>query len=110
MRAVKARCQPSRLVILCLVFLSSRLLAAATPIDSPTGEPAPPTLRWWTLDAGGGPVANLGIELDASIGQPDVYDDQVLQQGSLQLRPGYWGPGSADSGDPIFSDGFEATN
>lgn len=100
-----------RFVTTCLLWILFLSHAAAGPPVEPDKAGSFPDveLRWSTLDAGGGPVLNAGIRMDATLGQPDVHDQILLQGGTLQLRPGYWGPAGAPPAR-IFSNGFEAAN
>lgn len=44
-------------------------------------------LSWFSLDAGGGRVANGRYQIQGSIGQPDAF---VSARAPLQLSGGYW--------------------
>ena len=64
-------------------------------------------LNWFTVDAGGGDVAN-GYSVRGTVGQPDGGVPSAA--GAFQIRGGFWRGAIAITTRLIFSDGFESGN
>jgi hypothetical protein len=62
-------------------------------------------LNWFTVDAGGGDVAN-GYSVRGTVGQPDGGVPSAA--GAYQIRGGFWRGAIALTTRLIFSDGFES--
>ena len=59
------------------------------------------TLKRWTIDSGGGVVGAGGIQLHATVGQPDPG---FATGGGYRLQAGFW---YASNSGRLFADGFE---
>lgn len=92
-----------------LVLLALCLGADGAQAQAAAAAGSSPSIRWATVDAGQAVLAAGGLQLSATVGQPDVPAYAALAGGSFRLRAGYWLT-PAQSDDRIFANGFDLPN
>jgi hypothetical protein len=76
------------LVAACLcLLLPFAALAGHGYSEKSSGEENIYTVRWWTVDGGGGASQGAAYTLHGTIGQPDAGR---MQGGSFSLAAGFW--------------------
>jgi hypothetical protein len=63
------------------------LITLGSAVGVRAGSDGPYTLRWYTIDGGGGTSAGGGYRLEGTAGQPDAGE---MMGGGYRLLGGFW--------------------
>jgi hypothetical protein len=70
------------------MFLALLLVCLTSSLAAALGWSAAHDLLWWTVDGGGGTLAEGAYTLSGTIGQPEA--GAALEEGAYTLVGGYW--------------------